>query len=70
MSMNELFTNLMILVGLINMATVLLILVLERTRMIGILKALGSNIWQIRKVFLYHAAYIIFLGLVIGNVIG
>ncbi|MFZ1703063.1 MAG: FtsX-like permease family protein [Saprospiraceae bacterium] len=63
-------TNLMILVGLINMATVLLILVLERTRMIGILKALGSNIWQIRKVFLYHAAYIIFLGLVIGNVIG
>ena len=63
-------TNLMILVGLINMATVLLILVLERTRMIGILKSLGARSWTIRKIFLYHAAYIILLGLGIGNIVG
>jgi lipoprotein-releasing system permease protein len=63
-------TNLMILVGLINMATVLLILVLERTRMIGILKSLGAGQWQIRKIFLYHAAYIIISGLVAGNIAG
>lgn len=63
-------TNLMILVGLINMATVLLILVLERTRMIGILKSLGARSWTIRKIFLYHAAYIILLGLGIGNLVG
>lgn len=63
-------TNLMILVGLINMVTVLLILVLERTRMIGILKSLGARQWQIRKVFLYHAAYIILFGLLMGNMIG
>lgn len=66
----KVITNLMILVGLINMATVLLILVLERTRMIGILKALGSRPWQIRKIFLYHAAYIVMIGLLIGNVVG
>lgn len=63
-------TNLMILVGLINMATVLLILVLERTRMIGILKSMGASSWMIRKIFLYHAGYIILAGLTIGNVIG
>jgi lipoprotein-releasing system permease protein len=63
-------TNLMILVGLINMATVLLILVLERTRMIGILKSLGAGQWQIRKIFLYHAGYIILAGLIIGNILG
>lgn len=63
-------TNLMILVGLINMATVLLILVLERTRMIGILKSLGARQWQIRKIFLYHAGYIILAGLIIGNILG
>ncbi|MBK7522733.1 MAG: ABC transporter permease [Saprospiraceae bacterium] len=63
-------TNLMILVGLINMATVLLILVLERTRMIGILKALGAGQWQIRKIFLFHAGYILLFGLLAGNVIG
>lgn len=61
---------LMVLVGLINMVTALLILILERTNMIGILKALGQTNWGIRKTFLYQAAYIILMGLFWGNVIG
>ena len=38
--------------------------------MIGILKALGQTNWSIRKIFLYYAAYIIFIGLAWGNAIG
>ena len=62
--------GIMILVAGINMITALLVLILERTQMIGILKALGSNNWSIRKVFLYNATYLIFLGLVWGNILG
>lgn len=60
----------MIIVAGINMITALLVLILERTRMIGVLKALGSSNWSIRKVFLYNASYLIGLGLLWGNVIG
>ncbi len=60
----------MILVAGINMIVALLVLVLERTQMIGILKALGSSDWSIRKVFLYNAMYLIGLGLFWGNFIG
>ncbi len=61
---------LMILVAIINMTTVLLILILERTNMIGILKSIGGSNWMIRKIFLYQAVYITVLGLLAGNVIG
>ena len=60
----------MIIVAGINMITTLLVLILERTNMIGILKALGSSNWSIRKVFLYNASYLIGLGLLWGNAIG
>ncbi|WP_323789493.1 ABC transporter permease [Psychroserpens sp.] len=60
----------MIIVAGINMITALLVLILERTQMIGILKALGSSNWSIRKIFLYNATYLICLGLFWGNVIG
>lgn len=60
----------MILVAGINMITALLVLILERTRMIGILKSLGSRNWSIRKMFLYNASYLIFIGLFWGNLIG
>jgi len=60
----------MILVASINMITALLVLILERVQMIGILKALGSTNWSIRKVFLYNAAYLILKGLFWGNLIG
>ena len=62
--------GIMIFVGAINMITALLVLILERTQMIGILKALGSSNWSIRKVFLYNASYLIACGLFWGNLIG
>lgn len=62
--------SLMVIVAIINMITALMILILERTNMIGTLKALGSSNWGIRKVFLYYAAYIIIVGLFWGNLIG
>jgi lipoprotein-releasing system permease protein len=65
-----LIIGIMVIVGGINMITALLVLILERTQMIGILKALGSNNWSIRKVFLYNATYLIAIGLFWGNVLG
>ena len=59
----------MLIVGGINMITALLILILERTKMIGLLKALGANNWSVRKVFLYSAVHLIFKGLFLGNCI-
>jgi lipoprotein-releasing system permease protein len=52
------------------MITALLVLILERTQMIGILKALGGSNVSIRKVFLYNAGYLILRGLFWGNLIG
>ncbi len=65
-----LIIGIMILVGGINMITALLVLILERTPMIGILKSLGAADWSIRKVFLYKAAYLIGVGLLWGNLLG
>ena len=62
--------GMMILVGVINMITALLVLILERTRMVGLLKALGSTNWSIQKVFLYVAGYLSLIGLMIGDIIG
>jgi len=61
---------LMMVVAVVNMVSALLIIILERTSMIGILKALGYTDGGIRNVFLYQAAYLIGLGLVIGNLLG
>ncbi len=60
----------MVLVAGINMITALLVLILERTQMVGILKALGSDNFSVRKIFLYNASYLIFRGLFWGNIIG
>lgn len=62
--------TLIILVASINMISGLLILILERTPMIGLLKALGSRNWSVRKIFLYQASYLIGKGLLWGNLIG
>ena len=70
-NMNEyLILGLLLVICVINMITVLLILILERTKMIGILKAMGSTNWQIRKIFLIQAGRMILWGLLIGNAVG
>lgn len=61
---------LMLAVAGFNMISGLLILILERTNMIGILKSLGAENWSIRKIFLCHSAFLIGKGMFWGNVIG
>lgn len=60
----------MSIIAIINLITCLLILVLERTRMIGVLKAIGTEDWQIRKIFLYYAGLITLAGAGIGLAAG
>jgi lipoprotein-releasing system permease protein len=60
----------MSIIAVINLTTCLLILVLERTRMVGILKAIGSNDWSIQKIFLYHATIISARGVGFGLLFG
>lgn len=52
------------------MITALLVLILDRTNMIGVLKSLGASNWTVRKIFLYNAMNLVLKGLLIGNVIG
>lgn len=61
---------LMILVACINMITALLILIVERTLMIGIMKAIGSPTRIISRVFLYLASYMLLVGMLFGNIVG
>ncbi len=60
---------LMILVSIINMATVILIFILDRSHMIGVLKSVGYKNWPVRKVFMYQAVWILLRGVVYGNLI-
>jgi len=61
---------LMVVVAGFNMISGLLILILERTNMIGILKALGTNNVSVRKIFMYQSAYLTLVGLFWGNLFG
>lgn len=61
---------LMVLVSIMAMISTLLILILEKTNLIGVLKSMGMNNPTLRKIFIYHAAYIIFQGMILGNVLG
>ncbi len=57
----------MVVVATINMVVAILVLILERTQMVGMLKALGASNWSVRKIFLYNSAYLIIKGLLWGN---
>lgn len=61
---------LMIMVAGFNMISGLLVLILERSRMIGVLKALGSPNKSIRKIFLYLSLFLTTRGIITGNIIG
>ena len=61
---------LMLAVSGFNMISGLLILILERTNMIGILKSIGATNWSVRKIFLYHSFFLIGKGMLWGNFIG
>jgi len=57
----------MVIVAIINLITCLIILVLERVRMIGVLKSVGATDWTVQKIFLRHSALITITGIVIGT---
>jgi lipoprotein-releasing system permease protein len=57
----------MIIVAVLNLTTSLIILVLERLRMIGVLKSLGATDWTVQKIFLRHSALITITGIVVGT---
>jgi lipoprotein-releasing system permease protein len=61
---------LMLIIGIINVGSAMLVLIVMRTNFIGMLKAMGATNWSIRKVFLYQASYLILKGLLYGNIIG
>ncbi len=66
----QLIFVLMYIVAIINMTTVILILIIERTRTIGILQTLGLTRTRIRRVFVFQAFFLIFIGVLIGNLVG
>jgi lipoprotein-releasing system permease protein len=61
---------LMILIGIINMGSGLLVLIIVKTNFIGLLKSMGAKDWSIRKIFLVQAAFLIGKGMFWGNLIG
>lgn len=60
----------MVLVAILNLVTCLIILLLERTHMIGLLKSMGSRDRNIQRIFLYHGAFITFGGILLGDFFG
>ncbi len=66
---SQIIIVLMIVVAIINMTSTIIIIILEKTKLIGLLKALGTANWSIRKIFLYNASKMILKGLVLGNII-
>ena len=64
------FLVLILFVASFNMVSIVLILIMERTQMVGLLKAVGANNSMIQRIFRYQGMQLILRGLVVGNVAG
>jgi lipoprotein-releasing system permease protein len=66
----EVIIVLMLIVAIINMSTALIIMILERTQMVGIFKSMGATNWAIQRIFIFNAARVIGIGILLGNLFG